>query len=173
VAATGHLGAHSLSAARAPSLREIKFPQVSAISVDLWQLAVNRECGEFRSGKYLPRQIDLEPMHGWLTAEMENGPFRVLLERPIDLPNVDVTKQNWRLFTDSTTMCSGCGLEKLVPGKSFFGTPQPGKLGVEEGAGLGGGFARRRPRRYDRWRRWHLGAAVSLVAAVGSAATCS
>jgi hypothetical protein len=99
-----------------------------------------------------------------------SGAFR---EAPIDLPNVDVTKQNWRLFTDSTTMCGGCGLEKLVPGKSFFGTPQPGKLGVEEGAGLGGGFARCRPWQYGRWRRWHLGAAVSLVAAVGSAATCS
>jgi hypothetical protein len=57
--------------------------------------------------------------------------------------------------------------------ESLFGTAQPRKLGVEEGAGLGGGFARRHPWRDGRGRRGHLGTAISLVAAVGSAAPCS
>jgi hypothetical protein len=79
----------------------------------------------------------------------------------------------WRLFTHSPTLCSGYGRERLVPGKSLFCTAQPRKLGVEEGTGLGGGFARRHPSWHGRGRRGHLGAAISLVAAVGSAATCS
>jgi hypothetical protein len=78
----------------------------------------------------------------------------------------------WRLVTDSTTMCSGSGRERLVP-ESLFGAAQPRKLGVEEGAGLGGGFARRH-RSWGRRGRWgHPGATISLVAAVGSAATCA
>jgi hypothetical protein len=57
--------------------------------------------------------------------------------------------------------------------ESLFGAAQPRKLGVEEGAGLGGGFARRH-RSWGRRGCWgQLGAAVSLVAAVGSAATRS
>jgi hypothetical protein len=43
-----------------------------------------------------------------------------------------------------------------------FRHAQPRKLGVEEGAGLGGGFARRH-RSWDRRGRWgQLGAAVWL-----------
>jgi hypothetical protein len=37
---------------------------------------------EFRSRKYLAPQTGFGPMHAWLTAEMENGPFRVILEKP-------------------------------------------------------------------------------------------
>jgi hypothetical protein len=97
-----------------------------------------------------------------------SGEFR---EAPIDLSGVDFIKQTpaqrrfgsifafrletgnprdkpgflWRLFTDSTTTCSGPGRERLVPEKSLFRTAQPRKLGVEEGAGLGSGFAWRYP----------------------------
>jgi hypothetical protein len=57
--------------------------------------------------------------------------------------------------------------------ESLFGAAQPRKLGVEEGAGLGGGFARRH-QSWGRRGRWgHPGATISLVAAVGSAATCA
>jgi hypothetical protein len=57
--------------------------------------------------------------------------------------------------------------------ESLFGAAQPRKLGVEEGAGVGGGFARRHLSWGRRGRWGQLGAAVSLVAAVGSAATRS
>jgi hypothetical protein len=66
-------------------------------------------------------------------------------------------------------MGSGRGRERLVS-ESLFGAAQPRKQDVEEGAGLGGGFARRHPLWGRRGRRGHLGAALSLVAAVGSAA---
>src|ERR1700684_3186844 len=79
----------------------------------------------------------------------------------------------WPLFTHPPTLCSGYGRDRLVPGKSPFRTAQPRKLGVEEGTGLGSGFARRYPSSDGRGRRGHLGAAISLVAAVGSAAPCS
>ena len=57
--------------------------------------------------------------------------------------------------------------------ESLFGAAQPRKLGVEEGAGLGGGFARRHPSWDGRGRCRHPCPALSLVAAVGSAATRS
>ena len=104
------------------------------------------------------------------------GTAPIRIDLPIQDGNGKSSRQAYvsfgRLVTDSTTMCSGRGRERLVPA-SLFGPAQPRKQGVEEGVGLGGGFARRGPWRDGRWRRGHLGAAVSLVAAVGSAATRS
>jgi hypothetical protein len=61
----------------------------------------------------------------------------------------------------------------LTFGETEGASGQPRKLAVEEGTGLGGGFARRRPWRDGPGRRRHLGAAISLIAGVGSATTCS
>ena len=69
LATAGHLGAHfARSASRAFLTCESHTPQISAISVEMWQLAVNQKCRGTRSGSYLPPQTELELTPVWLTA---------------------------------------------------------------------------------------------------------
>src|SRR6266851_4451763 len=61
---------------------------------------------------------------------------------------------------------------RLVAGNTFFGTAQPGELGIEDSNSLGGGFPGNWPGRGGK-RCQHQSAAGSLVTSVGLAAAGS
>ena len=64
-------------------------------------------------------------------------------------------------------------MRRLVPGTSLFAATQPGKLCVQHGDGFGSRLRKCRARRRDFRLGRQQGAAGSLVAPVGSSATCS
>src|SRR5438270_11294886 len=62
---------------------------------------------------------------------------------------------------------------RLVAGNTFFGTAQPGELGIEDSNSLGGGFPGNWPGRGGGKRCQHQSAAGSLVTSVDLAAAGS
>jgi hypothetical protein len=64
------------------SLPESENASISAISAKMWQRAVNQKAERIPKWEIFASARVFEPMHAWLTAEMENGPFRVILEKP-------------------------------------------------------------------------------------------